>query len=52
MSPTLNQSAVMQCFECRDVLEIHDGIIFSFLHTVVTDEKLAFEKGGDNMPNN
>ena len=50
MSPTLNQSSVIQRFECRDVLEIHDEIIFSFLHTIFTDEKLIFERGGDNMP--
>ena len=30
MSPVLNRSSVIQHFECSDVIEISDGIIFDF----------------------
>ena len=30
MSPALNKSSVVQCFECSDVIKIHDGMTFDF----------------------
>ena len=30
MSPALNVSSSIQCFERRNVIEIHDGIRFDF----------------------
>ena len=32
MSPTLNGNSVILHFECSDVIEIHSGTIFRFLH--------------------
>ena len=30
MSPALNESSAMRCFECSDAIEIRDGITFDF----------------------
>ena len=30
MSPALNGSSVIRCFEGNDAIEIHDGITFDF----------------------
>ena len=34
--PTFNRSSAMQCFECSDVNEIHNGIIDFYMGTVMS----------------